>query len=90
MINRFIIIAINISDIPKLNAKDNSPLDVSSTMLVVMTLVKLSILPPTMITAPTSESALLNPVITMINRSYRDSYIIVLRILFLLAFKENR
>ena len=78
------------SDIPRLNAKDNSPLDVSSTILVVITLVKLSILPPTIITAPTSESALLKPVMTIINKSYRDSYIIVLRILFLLVFKETK
>ena len=87
-INKFIITAINIKDIPKLNAKDSSPLDVSSTILVVITLVKLSILPPTIITAPTSESALLSPVMIIINKSYLDSKIIVLRILFLLVFKE--
>ena len=89
-INKFIITAINIRDIPKLNAKDSSPLDVSSTILVVITLVKLSILPPTIITAPTSESALLSPVMIMINKSYLDSKIIVLRILFSLVFKEYK
>ena len=87
-INIFIIKAINISDIPKLNANDNSPLDVSRTILVVITLVKLSILPPTIITAPTSERALLSPVMTIIKRSYLDSNTIVLRILFLLVFKD--
>ena len=78
----------NINDIPRLSAKDSSPLDVSRTILVVITLVKLSILPPTIITAPTSESALLNPVIIIINKSYLDSKIIVFLILFVLVFKD--
>ncbi len=89
-INKFIVTAITISDIPKLSANDNSPLEVSRTILVVITLVKLSILPPTIITAPTSDSALLIPVITIMSRSYRDSYTSVLRILFSLVFKENK
>jgi hypothetical protein len=88
MINKFIIIAIKIKEIPKLNANDNSPLDVSRTMLVVIIRVKLSIFPPTIITAPTSESALLSPVMTMINKSYLDSNINVARILPSLVSKE--
>ena len=66
-------IAMNINDIPRLNASDSSPLDVSKTMLVVMTLVMLSILPPTIITAPTSDNALLIPVIIIIKISNLDS-----------------
>ncbi len=61
------------SDIPRLRARDSSPLEVSSTILVVITLVKLSILPPTIRTAPTSDSALLKPVMITINKLNLDS-----------------
>jgi len=69
----FITNAMDKSVIPRLNAKDSSPLDVSKTMLVVITLVKLSILPPTIITAPTSDNALLKPVMIITKRLNRDS-----------------
>ena len=68
----FIINAMLNSEIPRLRANDNSPLDVSKTILVVITLVKLSILPPTIITAPTSDNALLNPVMTIISKLNLD------------------
>ena len=69
----FITNAIDKSVIPKLKAKDSSPLDVSKTILVVITLVKLSILPPTIITAPTSDNALLKPVMIITKRLNLDS-----------------
>ena len=69
----FITKAIDKSVIPKLKAKDNSPREVSKTILVVITRVKLSILPPTIITAPTSDNALLKPVMIITKRLNLDS-----------------
>ena len=56
-IMRFIIKAKASNTIPKLNAIESSPLEVSSTILVVITLVRFATLPPTIITAPTSDNA---------------------------------
>ena len=66
-----------ISVIPKLNASASSPLDVSSTILVVITLVIFAIFPPTIITAPTSDKALPRPVTIIINNSNLHSLMIV-------------
>ena len=52
---------INNNVIPKLKAIDNSPFEVSSTIPVVIVLVKLSIFPPTIKIAPTSDKALPKP-----------------------------
>ena len=65
--------AMNKSDKPRLSASESSPLEVSRTILVVITLVRLSILPPTIKTAPTSDNALPSPVIMITNRLKRDS-----------------
>ena len=51
---------------PKASAKGRSPLDVSSAIEVVMTLVTWSIFPPTIITAPTSYTALPKPAKNMV------------------------
>ena len=57
----FIINDIKSKIIPKAKAKGRSPLDVSSAIVVVITLVTWSIFPPTIITAPTSDIARPNP-----------------------------
>ena len=66
--------AINKRIIPKAKAKDKFPLDVSKAIVVVITLVKWSILPPTIITAPTSEIALPNPARITVKIEYLASY----------------
>ena len=73
----FIKIAKRISVKPRLKANASSPREVSRTILVVITLVIFAILPPTIITAPTSERALPSPVMTIINKSNLHSLIIV-------------
>ena len=53
-------------------------------------LVKLSIFPPTIITAPTSDNALLKPVRITISRLNLDSNIIVLLILVFEALSDKK
>ena len=65
---------ITIRVIPKLIANDNSPLEVSKTMLVVITRVWCAIFPPTMITAPTSAKALPNPARKLTDNKLLDSF----------------
>ena len=52
---------INKSVIPSFNAIERFPLDVSSTIPVVIVRVKYAIFPPTIIIAPTSDNAHQNP-----------------------------
>ena len=52
---------------PKANASGKLPFDVSKDIDVVMTRVKWSILPPTMMTAPTSDIALPKPAKITVN-----------------------
>ena len=68
---------INKSVIPKLKAIDSSPFDVSRTIPVVIVLVRFSILPPTIIIAPTSDRTLPNATSVPTTISLLDSQIIV-------------
>ena len=52
------------------------PLEVSRAIVVVITRVRWSILPPTIITAPTSDTARPNPASTTVSSEYRASMII--------------
>ena len=74
-INKFKIIAIKSNVIPKFNASSKLPRDVSRTMLVVITRVLYAILPPTIITAPTSDNARPSPVSIIISKSFLPSTI---------------
>ena len=60
--------------IPKLKAIDNSPFDVSNTIPVVIVRVRFSILPPTIIIAPTSASNLPKDTSILIVRYLLDSH----------------
>ena len=61
---------------PKPNAKGKSPLLVSKAMAVVMTRVKPSMLPPTTMTAPTSDTARPNAANTTVSKKV-EPYTIV-------------
>ena len=67
---------------PKAKAKDKFPFEVSKAIVVVITLVRWSILPPTIITAPTSEIALPNPAKITVKIEYLASYKQAIRALF--------
>ena len=86
---RLIIIAMKISDNPRYIANSSSPREVSSTILVVITLDMFDMLPPTMITAPTSDNARPRPVIDTITKSNLVSSIMVFIIFPLGAFKDD-
>src|SRR5574343_386057 len=58
---------------PKAKASGKSPLLVSSAIAVVITRVKPSMLPPTIITAPTSETARPKAVTKVVTRAMRSS-----------------
>ena len=58
---------------PKDKAKDKFPLEVSSAIAVVIILVKWSIFPPTIMTAPTSDIALPKPAKTTVESEYLAS-----------------
>ncbi len=58
---------------PSASASGRSPLLVSSAIAVVMVRVTPSMLPPTIITAPTSEAARPNPASTMVSSETRVS-----------------
>ena len=58
---------------PSPSASGKSPLLVSSAMAVVMTRVNPSMLPPTIITAPTSDTARPKAVISTVSKAYRSS-----------------
>ena len=60
------------------NAIENSPLEVSSTIPVVIVRVKCSILPPTIIIAPTSDNPLPRPASEFVSKGYLASQISVL------------
>ena len=66
--NPFIKIDKEINIIPSPRAKDKSPLDVSITIVVVITRVIWAIFPPTIITAPTSANALPSPARATVNK----------------------
>lgn len=83
-------IAINNNVTPKLRAKFKSPREVSRTILVVITRVLWAILPPTIITAPTSDNALPSPVNNVINKSFLPSNIMVYNFLVVDACNENK
>ena len=59
--------------IPKAMAIPNSPFDVSSAIVVVMTRLTCRILPPTIITAPTSEIARPKHAKAIVTRAIRAS-----------------
>ena len=60
--------------IPNASARGKLPFDVSKDIEVVITLVKWSILPPTIITAPTSDIARPKPAKTTVTSEYLASY----------------
>ena len=59
---------------PNARARGKFPFDVSREIDVVMTRVKWSIFPPTIITAPTSEIARPKPARTTVTSEYLASY----------------
>ena len=63
------------SIIPKASAKESSPFEVSIVIVVVITLVRWSIFPPTIITAPTSEIPFARPAKTTVISEYLASTI---------------
>ena len=63
---------------PSCNAIENSPLEVSNTIPVVIVRVKYSILPPTIIIAPTSDNPLPRPANEFVSKGYLASQISVL------------
>ena len=70
-------ITMEISTMPRPIASGRSPLEVSSAIAVVMVRVKPSILPPTMMMAPTSAAARPNPASNAVTRLKRASQISV-------------
>ena len=63
------------SIIPKASARESSPFEVSIVIVVVITLVRWSIFPPTIITAPTSETPFARPARTTVISEYLASII---------------
>ena len=70
-------ITIAISTMPRPMAKGRSPFDVSRAMAVVMVRVKPSMLPPTIMMAPTSAAARPKPASSVVTRLKRASQISV-------------